>query len=308
MIVRTVAPAKINWTLEVLGKRPDGYHEIKSVMQTIDLCDEVEVSKEPGSRNEERGSSVKAGSAALVVDGEGHEATEQDLTLRAVRALEEATGRKLPVSIGLIKRIPLAAGLGGGSSDAAAVLRAMDRLYELGLSRERLAEIGATVGSDVPFFAYGGTALSEGRGERVTALPDVRLAWLLILDPRFLVQEKTKRLYEALNSGNWSAGALSSALAERLNSNISVGCGGITNAFERPALEIFPGLRKHRDAMRDAGAPAVFLAGAGPALCSVFDSRRAASAVGDRIAADARVFVVHTLTSAEATRVQLSGV
>jgi 4-diphosphocytidyl-2-C-methyl-D-erythritol kinase len=208
---RTVAPAKINWTLEVLGKREDGYHEIKSVMQTIDLCDEVVV-EEREARSQESGW-VRTGSAALrVVEGDC-EATEDDLTLRAVRALEKATGRELPVAIRLVKRIPVAAGLGGGSSDAAAVLRMVDRLYGLGLSREELAVVGARVGSDVPFFVYGGTALAEGRGERVTALPDNGVTWVVVIVREHEVVEKTRTMYEKLDRDDYTDGRLSEVLA-----------------------------------------------------------------------------------------------
>lgn len=307
MRVRTIAPAKINWTLEVLGRRPDGYHEIRSVMQTIDLCDEVELGKKEGGRRKEAasGSVVSVGAATLVVEG-AQEATEDDLTLRAMRALEEAKGRELPVEIRLVKRIPVSAGLGGGSSDAAAVLRGLDRLWELGLHREGLAQVAGGIGADVTFFLYGGTALAEGRGERVTPLPDATSAWLVVVAPPIWIQEKTKRMYEVLKAEDFSDGQRTEALAERLKQGDPVRSEDLYNAFERAAYESFAGLAAHRDRLLGAGAKRVQVAGAGPAVFAVFDSREEA----DRVAAalegsEARVFVARTLTAAEATRVDV---
>src|SRR5439155_22921137 len=116
------------------------------------------------------GESVVTGSVTLAVEGE-HQASRDDLTFRAVQALEEVEGRQSPVAIRLVKRIPVGAGLGGGSSDAAAVLRTVNVLFDLGYCAERLTGIAAAVGSDVAFFLYGGTALAEGRGEQITLLP-----------------------------------------------------------------------------------------------------------------------------------------
>jgi 4-diphosphocytidyl-2-C-methyl-D-erythritol kinase len=308
MRVRTVAPAKINWTLEVLGKRDDGYHEIRSVMQTIELCDEVTVStgKEEGRGKKEEGSVVRAGSVTLVVRGD-HEATEDDLTLRAVRALEEATGRELPVVISLAKRIPVAAGLGGGSSDAAAVLRAVDRLYGLGLSREELAGIGAGIGSDVPFFLSGGTALAEGRGEGITALPDAPAAWLVVVVPPIRLAEKTKRMYEGLKADDFTNGQRTEALVERLRRGETVRDGDLFIAFERAAYASFSGLAGYRDALVAAGAETAHLSGAGPGLFAVFGTRGEAETVaGVLVGSDARVFVARTLGAEEATAVVVS--
>ena len=307
MIVRTLAPAKINWTLEVVGRRDDGYHEIRSVMQTIDLCDEVEVRVGNGKAERGNGGSViHGGAATLVVEGV-HQATEDDLTLRAARALERATGRELRVVITLEKRIPVAAGLGGGSSDAAAVLRAVDRLYGLGLSGEELAAIGAGIGSDVPFFVFGGTALAEGRGERITPLPDAPPAWLVVVAPPIRIREKAKRMYEALSADDFTDGQRTEALAERLRQGELVRGQDLYNVFERAAYESFAGLAADRDALLDAGPEAIQLTGAGPALFAVFGTRGEGAAVADALAgSDARVLVARTMGAAEATAVVVS--
>ena len=160
--MRLAAHAKVNLTLEVLGMRPDGYHELRSVVTTIPLHDDVELLDAP------------AGEMTVEMSGDGmevpHVPCEENLAVRAARALAAAAGVSRGVHIRIVKRIPVGAGLGGGSADAAAVLNGLNELWGLGLPKERLCEIGAEVGSDVPALVLGGMVLMEGRGERVRAL------------------------------------------------------------------------------------------------------------------------------------------
>lgn len=287
--MRTLAAAKINWTLEALGKRDDGYHEVRSVMQTIELDDVVSV--EP------------ARALALEVSGP-HAAGEDDLALLAARALAEATGRDAGVAIHLVKQIPVAAGLGGGSSDAAAVLRCLDRLWGAGLSEGELAAVAARVSSDAPFFVHGGTALVEGRGERITPLPDAHPVWLVLLAPRMALPDKTRRMYASLTSADFTDGARTAALAERVRAGGAIADGDLYNAFERAAYEAFNGLAGHRRALLDAGAGAVHLAGSGPALFCLARTEGEARDVLSRLWAPAcRTFACRTLTAAESVAV-----
>lgn len=160
--MRLAAHAKVNLTLEVLGTRPDGYHELRSVVSTIPLHDDVELLDAP------------AGEVTVEMTGDGMEAPrvpcEANLAVRAARALAAAAGVSRGVRIRIVKRVPVGAGLGGGSADAAAVLNGLNELWGLGLSKERLCAIGAELGSDVPALVLGGMVLMEGRGERVTPL------------------------------------------------------------------------------------------------------------------------------------------
>ena len=160
--MRLAAHAKVNLTLEVLGTRPDGYHELRSVVTTIPLHDDVELLDAP------------AGEMTVEMSGDGmevpHVPCEENLAVRAARALAAAAGVSRGVHIRIVKRIPVGAGLGGGSADAAAVLNGLNELWGMGLPKERLCEIGAEVGSDVPALVLGGVVLMEGRGERVRAL------------------------------------------------------------------------------------------------------------------------------------------
>ncbi|MDO9066452.1 MAG: 4-(cytidine 5'-diphospho)-2-C-methyl-D-erythritol kinase, partial [Chloroflexota bacterium] len=162
------APAKINLTLEALGRYPDGYHEIVSILQTIDLCDTLTVES----------------SSHLHLAAPGLDCDESDnLVLKAAQLLREATGCSLGAEMLLTKHIPAASGLGGGSSDAATALVALNQLWELGLGSEALADLAARLGSDVPFFLGGATALARGRGERLEPLPPQTGLWVVLTVP-----------------------------------------------------------------------------------------------------------------------------
>lgn len=286
--MRLYAAAKINWTLEALG-RPDsyrGYHEVRTVMQTVEPCDSLDIGPANGLQ--------------LEVEGR-REVSGDDLILRAADALDEGGGRDACIRVS--KRIPVAAGLGGGSSDAAAALRGLNELWELGRSEAQLAEAGAGLGSDVPFFVYGGTALAEGRGERVTPLPEPPPVWLVLLAPPFELAEKTKRMYAALTQADFSDGSRTEALVGRIRGGGPVDDSGLYNVFERVAYEVFAGLAAYRDALLTAGARRVHLAGSGPALFALGADEDAARSVQARLRLPGgQAFVVRTLTAAEALR------
>ncbi len=282
--MRLTAPAKINWTLEVLGRREDGYHEVRTVMQTVDLCDRFDI------RHAER--------IEMEVEGP-YETTKDDLVLRAAAALGETGGRG--AHIRLVKRIPVAAGLGGGSSDAAAGLRGLNELWGLGHDNARLAEEGARLGSDVAFFVHGGTALAEGRGERVTPLPDVAPTWLVLVAPPLNLPEKTKHMYDVLTRTHFTDGSRTETLANRIREGGAIADDSVYNAFERAAYRAFEGLDVYRKALLAAGARRVHLAGSGPALFALGADEDGARAVYGRVRLPGgKAFVVRTLTAAEA--------
>ena len=284
--MRLYAPAKINWTLEVLGRRDDGYHEVRTVIQTVEPCDTLEL--------------TTAGRLQIEVEGE-QELSEDDLVLRAATRLGE--GRDGGARMRLSKRVPVAAGLGGGSSDAAAALRGLNRLWRLAHDDARLAATGAGVGSDVAFFVHGGTALAEGRGERVTPLPDLPPTWLVLLVPPFRLAAKTRRMYSALSSADFSDGSRTEALVDRIRRGLLPDDDALHNAFQRAAFEMFAGLEAYRDALLSAGARRVHLAGSGPALFALGPDEPAARSIHKRLRSPVgRGLVVRTLTSAEARR------
>jgi 4-diphosphocytidyl-2-C-methyl-D-erythritol kinase len=290
--MRLYAPAKINWTLEVLGRRDDGYHEVRTIIQTVGPCDTLELAPADGLE--------------LEVEG-AHEPSQDDLVLRAAALL--GGGGAGGAHIRLSKRVPVAAGLGGGSSDAAAALRGLNELWRLGYGDAQLAEIGAGIGSDVAFFVYGGTASAEGRGERVTPLPDLAPMWLVLLVPPFHLPEKTRRMYDALTPADFTDGSRTEALLGRLRQGLPIVDEGLYNVFQRAAYEVFEGLGAYRDALIAAGARRVHLAGSGPALFALGPDEAAAQAMHDRLRrpggqaprrAPVWALVVRTLTAAEA--------
>ena len=252
MRLRLKAAAKINWTLEAIGPRPDGFHEIKTVLQTIDLRDTLELERAP--------------ELTLDAPSEGLPPPDENLVTRAARLLQERARCRDGARMRLTKAVPVGAGLGGGSSDAAAALRGLNALWNLGLSQEALANLAAELGSDVPFFLSGGTALAEGRGERITSLPDILRTALVIVVPPLAIPDKTRRMYSLLTAEDYSDGSASERLVEALRQGESIREEHLHNAFDRVAFRVFPELESCRRALLEAGAAAVHVAGSGPAL------------------------------------------
>jgi 4-diphosphocytidyl-2-C-methyl-D-erythritol kinase len=267
-VIRELAPAKLNLSLEVLGRRPDGYHELATVFQTVGLCDEL--------------SFQPAEELAFEVD-DPTLATEQNLVVRAARRLQETSGRQLGARITLRKRIPIAAGVGGGSADAAAALRGLRRLWRLPIDDAALAGVAAGLGADVPFLLGGGTALARGIGERIEPLPPLTGWWAVLYAPRYDVADKTVRAYRALRPTDFSDGAATLALADALRGGRRPDLADGANGFERAAEELFPGLGEHRARLRAAGAPWVRLSGAGPTLFTLVPGRAEGEAIAARL-------------------------
>lgn len=274
------AYAKVNLVLEVLGKRPDGYHEIASIMQTIDLYDDLSFTL----------------SDELVIDcGDPVMQGDGNLIIKAARALQLHTGVKRGAVIGLRKMIPSSAGLGGGSSNAAATLEALNMLWETGLDRGELSVIAGALGSDVPFFLNGGTCLAEGRGEVVTPLADAGKAWYVIFSPPVTVPpNKTATLYDMLGKQHLTDGSKARGLAD----DIKAGRKDVRlyfNCFDQVARYAYPGLEAYMAKM-ELCAPLAGLAGSGPALYSIFDTAERAQDAGRILAAEGgETFVVSSV-------------
>lgn len=249
--IECAAYAKINLTLEVLGRRPDGYHEVRTVLQAIDLRDTLSVEAADG--------------LTLTCDRKELEG-EDNLALRAAQLLRGESGVSAGARLTLHKRIPIAAGLGGGSADAAAALRALDRLWGLEWPLERLASVAERLGSDVPFCLYGGTALGEGRGERLTPLPALPPCWVVLAAPATAVGAKTAAMYARLTSEDRSDGQATARLAQWLRAGATGEMPRPHNAFWRHAFDVFPGVADVWRAFMDAAAYRIHLSGAGPTL------------------------------------------
>src|SRR5512139_3297347 len=184
--MRILAPAKLNLFLHITGRRPDGFHDLETVFQLVDLCDELHIE----ARDDGRIVRDPPPSDALLASL----ADEDDLTVRAARLLQQASGTRLGASLHVTKRIPAGGGLGGGSSDAAAVLLALNELWSLHWPPERLAALGLALGSDVPVFVHGQSAFARGRGEVLTPI-DLPSRWFLIVHPG--VSVSTREIFGA---------------------------------------------------------------------------------------------------------------
>ena len=267
-MLTVLAPAKINLTLEVLAERQDGFHEIRSVMQAVDLCDSLRF---------QSGQDIE-----FKPDAPGWVAGES-LVPRAVGLLQESTGCAEGAAIGLTKRIPLVSGLGGDTSDAVATLRGLNRLWGLGLSPRELAGLASKLGSDGAFFLCGGTALVEGRGEVVTPLPPLPRMWtVVVMPPLPRMQKKTGRLYASLKRGHYTGGQITARLVESLKSGEEF-TSLLFNTFENVAFNYFPGLSVCREQIIKAGASDVHLAGSGPALFTLMRDRLQAEEIYVRL-------------------------
>lgn len=258
------AHAKINLTLEILGKRDDGYHDIASILQTVSLHDTLTFEESDG----------------ITIDCDRPElATPDNFVLGAAHLLRDFAGVSSGAAIHLDKKIPVAAGLGGGSSDAASTLLALNRLWGLELTNADLLPLAAQVGSDVPFFLYGGTGRVFGRGERVEPLPPADLRWAVILTPRIDVPNKTAAMFSRIGPMSYTNGGLTRKLAARLGSKGDTPPQFLFNAFDDVARESLPGLDEYWDTFYAVGAREIHLCGAGPSLFAPVSTRHHATAI-----------------------------
>jgi len=281
-----LAPAKINLTLEVLAKREDGFHEIRSVIQAINLCDSLHF--QLGDNIE-----FKSGTAGW--------APQKSLVSRAASLLQETTGCKKGASIEIEKRIPLLAGLGGDSSNAASVLRGLNELWGLGLSRDELLKLAPRLGSDVAFFLYGGTALVEGRGEKVTPLPLLPHRWVVMVIPSVPRKPgKTKRLYTSLNASHYTDGQITERLVAELKEGGEFTTSLLFNTFENVTFTRSSKLSVYRSHIIKIGASNIHLAGSGPGLFTLLREKDEAEDLYTRLLQQGmECYLTDTVTSAD---------
>jgi 4-diphosphocytidyl-2-C-methyl-D-erythritol kinase len=247
------AAAKVNLVLEILGKRPDGYHELATVMQAVDLSDRITL--------------ADADRVEFATDSATVPADDTNLAVRAAHALADAAGVTRGVRITLAKRIPVAAGLGGGSSDAAAVLLGLNRLWRLRWPVARLEEVAVKLGMDVPFFLRGGAALATGRGERIARIAGGTVA-LVLVNPGFAVS--TAAAYAGVTPGLYSDGARARATAAALVARRPARLATtLYNALEGVVAPAHPEIGRIRAALQAAGALGAAMSGSGPTVFGV---------------------------------------
>ncbi|QKN94158.1 4-(cytidine 5'-diphospho)-2-C-methyl-D-erythritol kinase [Bacillus amyloliquefaciens] len=246
------APAKINLSLDVTSKRPDGYHEVEMIMTTIDLADRIELTELPENV-------IRVASHNRFVPDD-----QRNLAYQAAKLLKERYQVKKGVSIMITKVIPVAAGLAGGSSDAAATLRGLNRLWDLKLSVEELAELGAEIGSDVSFCVYGGTALATGHGEKIRHISAPPHCWVVLAKPTIGVS--TAEVYRRLNLQQVrhpDVQAMIDAIEEKSFQKV---CGQLGNVLESVTLNLHPEVAMIKNQMKRFGADAVLMSGSGPTV------------------------------------------
>ncbi|MDQ0340632.1 4-diphosphocytidyl-2-C-methyl-D-erythritol kinase [Caldalkalibacillus uzonensis] len=253
MTVLMKAPAKINLTLDVLYKRTDGYHEVEMVMTTIDLADRLEL------KPRDDGNIVVETSASFVP------ADERNLAYQAAKLMQERFGVAQGVSIAIEKHIPVAAGLAGGSSDAAATIKGLNQLWQLGLSTEEMAALGAEIGSDVSFCVYGGTALATGRGEQITPLPGPPPFWVVLAKPPIGVS--TAHVYQHLDLSRVSERPRAKQMIQALSEqNFLLLVQSLGNVLETVTLQKYPVVKHLKQKMVEFGADGVLMSGSGPTV------------------------------------------
>lgn len=268
----TKAYAKINLGLDVLGRMPDGYHEVKMVMQTVGIYDELTFEKS------DEGIVITTDSGELPVN-------EDNLIYKAAKLLMQKYGINAGVKINLKKNIPIAAGMAGGSTDAASTLKGINELFQLGCTEDELKEIGVKIGADVPYCVMGGTALAEGIGEKLTALEKAPQCVLLVAKPEINVS--TKYVYEKLD-------ALDSYEHPDIDGMVRAISGGdlngivsrLGNVLEAVTIPAHPVINDIKDVMLESGAMGSMMSGSGPTVFGIYNDRADAVTASKKIKED----------------------
>lgn len=279
------AYAKINWTLDILGTRPDGYHLMDMLMQTVSLCDLMWLEEAPEVTLEAAGAEGTAAAAQDAMSSEPVRYDASNLVYRAALLLRERCGVRRGVRMRLQKRIPSGAGMGGGSADAAAALRGLNTLWRLGLSREELMRLGLELGADVPFLLTGGLARVGGIGEEIVPLLPAPQVWLVFLQPcGGLSTREVFSAFDALDPAALrrpdNAAAQEALLGGSLRA-LGAAMGNVLEAVSAPAR---PALSQAIEALEAAGAVRAMMTGSGSVVYGVFET--CAGAAGAKAALD----------------------
>ena len=257
LMFRTKAYAKINLSLEIIRLRQDGYHDVSTIYQTVSLADTIYVDK---------------ADIISLTCSQINLSNENNLAFKAANLLQQFTDYVGGAKIEIIKEIPEAMGLGGGSSDAAATLIALNQLWDLNLSGKDLHYLASNLGADVPYFLHGGTTLGAEIGHNLKALKPLKNKWLVLVCPITSIENKTQRLYKALTYELFSNGDNTMDLAKSIEGN-SLDNRLMINSFEQIAFGIFSGLDIIKDDMIQCGAYSVHLSGTGPSLFTLVSKK-----------------------------------
>ena len=259
-----LAPAKINLTLEILGKRPDQFHDLTSIIVSVNLCDEIKI---------EESSELEIFCSNILIKKESNLAY---LVANALRnQYKISTGAKITLS----KNIPVAAGLGGGSSDAATTLIGLNKLWGLGLKIDQLSPIARSFGSDITFFLHNGTAMVQGKGDIIRTLPQANIKYAVILSPDIPINNKTRLMFSKVTSSHYTKGALTRKLESRIRSRGDIPPELLFNVYDPISSELFPELKSTLQIFSEIWSEEIHICGAGPSLFTLVESREIATAL-----------------------------
>ena len=262
------APAKINYLLDVIGKRPDGYHDLRMIMQRVNLCDRITlgITESPG--------------IIVTCNSKGAPDGPDNIAWKAAKALLDVSGTVKGVKIEIAKNIPAAAGLGGGSSDAATVLMGLNELLAIGLSEQKLMEIGCKLGADIPFFIFKETALAEGIGDKLTRLSEMPKCWILLVNPG--VHVSTAWVYRSLQLTSKRELNKLPKFYGSVEQVVSI----LSNDLEAVTIPAFPVIADIKKRLMNLGAAGSMMSGSGPTVFGIFKSFDAAEYARLQIAND----------------------
>ncbi|MEO1769311.1 MULTISPECIES: 4-(cytidine 5'-diphospho)-2-C-methyl-D-erythritol kinase [Enterococcus] len=282
MEIMEKAPAKINLGLDILGKRPDGLHELSMVMASIDLADRLHLEEIPKNKI-----IIETNKAFLPTDKKNH-------VYEALELVKDRYQIDTGLKVHIHKQIPVAAGLGGGSTDSAAALRAVNRLWQLGLSIEELAALGAEVGSDVPYCVYSQTALVEGFGEKVTLLPSMPQCWVVVVKPRMSVS--TRSIFSQIVMEDLYHPDISALIKAIETQDYQMMTENLGNSMEVVTIKKHPIIQRIKDRMLKYGADAAMMSGSGPTVYGLCHKRSRAQHIYNALKGFCdEVYLVRTL-------------
>lgn len=284
MKVLEKAPAKINLSLDVLSKRQDGYHEVEMVMTMVDLADRLEMQELP------RDTIIISSQVGYIP------LDEKNLAFQAAKLIKDRYEVRKGVYIHLDKHIPVAAGLAGGSSDAAATLRGLNRLWDLNIPLEELKKLGAELGSDVPFCVTGGTALATGRGEKLEPIENPPQCWVVLAKPPLNVS--TSEIYGKLKASEIKRHPRTADLLQAIAHHDFAGvCEELGNVLEEVTLDLYPEVRQLKECMERLGAEGVLMSGSGPTVFGLVAKEAKAARIYNGLRGFCKdVFAVRLLT------------
>lgn len=280
--VKVLAPAKINLTLEILGKRPDGYHDLRSLVVPVSLFDTLTFTQTTGPE-------IDVSCAVVGLPGENHvmlPAPGDNLAARAAKLLREVTGHSGGAHIEIQKEIPIGGGMGGGSADAAGTLIGLNRLWQTGLPLEKLMELGAHLGSDIPAMVYGKPVCMEGRGEKVRPIPCHwplgTQWWIVVVNPGFNVP--TRDIYRRFRTGLTSPQeTFINACFALERGDVKLASASLQNSLEAVVFNKYPLLSMLAERLKSAGALGVLLSGSGASVFAVASNRDQALAIESQV-------------------------